>query len=138
MTRNANRQTGFAMVTAIFLMSLVTMTLTLLIAGISGDARRTQTLSEDAQLRQLLLAGTEIARSQLPATISQTTNLPTMLPTSLQQQSAALKITIQSIQSPTDIIIEIEASVPRHKMTDQVHLTQSNGHWEVISSSLNN
>jgi hypothetical protein len=138
MTPAHARQKAFAMVTAIFLMSLVTMTLTVLIAGVFGDARRTQTLSEDAQLRQLLLAGTTIARSELPNSVTQTGDLPVTLPNSLQQAGATLKITIQSIQSPADAIVEIEVSLPHHQMTDQVHLTQSNGHWEVISSSLNN
>ncbi|MGD0464048.1 MAG: hypothetical protein ABSB74_16320 [Tepidisphaeraceae bacterium] len=135
MTPACPRQKGLAMVTAIFLVSLVTMTLTVLIAGVVGEARRTQMLSEDAQLRQLLLAGTEIARSQLPAE-AQTGQLPVTLPNSLRQAGAALTITIQSRQSPDDVQIEIEASLPRHRMTDRIHLTRATAEWQVVSSAL--
>jgi hypothetical protein len=123
------------MVTAIFLLSLVTMTMTVLIAGVSGDARRTQMLSEDAQLRQLSLAGAEVARSQLPAD-ARTGRLPVILPNSLRQNGAALTITIQSGQSPDDIQLEIEASLPRHRMTNHLHLTRTSGRWQIIAASL--
>ncbi len=126
------------MITAIFLMSLVTMTLTVLIAGVAGEARRTQTQSEEAQLRQLLLAGAEIAQSQLPASITQTGQLPVSLPDQLKQEGATLTITIQSIQSPEEVTIEMEATLPHHQMTDQLHLTHTTGQWQITASSLGN
>jgi hypothetical protein len=116
------------MITAIFLMSLVTMTLTVLIAGVVGEARRTQSFTEDAQLRQLLLAGAEIARVQF-----QTSQQPVTLPDALQKEGAKLTITIQSRQSPDDATVEIEASLPHHHMTDQLHLTRTNGQWQIVA-----
>ena len=59
MTRK--RRSGFAMVIAIFLLSLVAMTLTALSAAIIAEARRTQIQGEGAQLRQLLHAGADRA-----------------------------------------------------------------------------
>jgi type II secretory pathway component PulK len=138
MSRPSARQKGFAMVTAIFLMSLVTMTLTVLIAAIYSDAQRTKSLAEDAQLRQLLLAGSQIAQSQLPDSITQTSNIPVTLPDSLKNDGANLTIQIQSIQSSTDVTVEIEATLPHHQLTNQLHLTRANNTWQITTTSLGN
>ncbi len=136
MTNPTNRKKGFAMITAIFLMSLVTMTLTVLMATIYGDAQRTQSQTEDAQLRQLLLAGTEFAQLNLPNSVSQVGNIPMILPDSLRDDGANLIIEIQTIHSPTDVELEVEATLPHHKMTNHLHLTRPADHWQITEAHL--
>jgi type II secretory pathway pseudopilin PulG len=136
MTKPTTRKKGFAMITAIFLMSLVTMTLTVLMTTIYGDAQRTQSQTEDAQLRQLLLAGTEFAQLNLPNSVSQLGNIPITLPNSLRDDEASLTIEIQTIHSPSDVELEVDATLPHHKMTNHLHLTRQANRWQITEAHL--
>ncbi len=136
MIQTSARKKGFAMITAIFLMSLVTMTLTVLMTAICGDAQRTKSLNEDAQLRQLLLAGAEFAQLKLPDSISQVGHIPFTLPNSLKKDGANLTIEIQTINSPTDVNLEIEATLPHHKMTSHLRLVRPADHWQITEAHL--
>jgi hypothetical protein len=134
MTRK--RRSGFAMVIAIFLLSLVAMTLTALSAAIIAEARRTQIQGEGAQLRQLLHAGARIAQVELRSPVSANEHLPATLPASLQQSGAGLIIVVQSIPSSDDVILDVEASLPRHRMSSEIHLKNVGGQWLIAGFDL--
>jgi hypothetical protein len=122
------------MVTAIFLLSLVAMTLTALSAELFVQASRTRTLGEDAQLRQLLLAGTTFAQSHLDS--SSIAPMTISLPGALQRQSAVLTIKIRPGNSSSEKIAEIEASLPRNRLSQQLHFSRDEDHWRMTEATL--
>jgi len=133
MTPAKNHRTGFAMVTVIFLMSFTAMTLTVLTLTIFSQARRGQVSSQDAELRQLLTAGANFAQTQLQSQTTVHTAIP--LPDSLRQQSAELTIDIDSI-SPTQKIVEIQASLPHHHLSQKITFELQQNVWRPISATL--
>lgn len=134
MMQASRRRAGFAMVTAIFLLSLVAMTLTALSAELFVQAGRTQVLVEDAQLRQLLLAGSVFAESHLESASS--TPLSVSLPDALPRQSAALTVEVRPGASASQRIAEIEASLPRHQLSQQLHFSREGDSWRMTEAKL--
>ena len=90
-------------------------------------------LSEDAQLRQLLLAGAEIARSGFTAHQGQW-NIE--LPDVLKREGARLTVTVESQSSPSEGVLEIDASIPGRRMSEKVHLAETGATWNIVSADL--
>jgi hypothetical protein len=131
MTNLAKHRTGFAMITAIMLLSLTAVTITLLGSALVNQARRTQLAAEDAQLRQLLVAGADIARTKLSSSGSFTVDLPP----SLRDESAALTIQIQDNPSGQKIAT-IKATFPHHSLSQQLTFTSQNSAWQLTGATL--
>jgi type II secretory pathway component PulK len=132
--RSPSRQSGFAMITAICLMSLTVIAAVALNSALIFEGRRSRMLNEDAQLRQLLLAGAEIAREDLASSALQQGISAVELPNQLQRRGARLML--ESHRSPSDAVVEIEAFMPGRRMSQRIHLTKSNGQWRAISADL--
>jgi hypothetical protein len=122
------------MITAIMLMSLAAMTMTLLGTTIINQARRTQILSEDAELRQLLIAGAAFAEIEAESNSAGRVSVP--LPDPLERNSAGLTIEFHS-NSPTEKIAEVEASLPHHRLSQQLTVSFENGLWQLTAANLN-
>jgi hypothetical protein len=123
------------MVTAIVLLGMVAIALVTLGAAFVFQSRRTLALAQDAQLRQLLLAGTQEAQSRLAAS-GLDKNISIELPNDLRQQGASLALQPQPDASAGQAIIQIQAALPRHRMAQRVRLAQHAGGWEVIAAEL--
>ena len=132
MNHAIRRRSGFAMVTAIVLMSLVGITLTMLTVAMRGDSRRTQLAEDDAQLRQLLLAGSAFAVSHADSN----GHFSVPLPESLRERSAELSVEIQSGQGSDEKIAEIEADIAKHGVSERIHLSRQGGNWRVDRANL--
>jgi hypothetical protein len=126
-------RSGFAMLTAIMLLSLTAMTITLLGVTLSNQARRTQFAGEDAQLRQLLIAGTAFAQTRIPS--DSAGRFSVAVPDALWQESAELTVDIRA-GSAGDKIAEVEASFPRHRLSQQLIFTSQNGGWQITAANL--
>ena len=127
------RRSGFAMVTAIMLLSLTAMTITLLGVTLSNQALRTRSIGEDAQLRQLLIAGTAFAQTRIPSDSSG--RFSVAVPDALGQESAELTVDIRA-GSAGDKIAEIEASLAHHRLSQQLIFSSQNGVWRVTAATL--
>jgi hypothetical protein len=133
MMRTKGYRSGLAMVTALALMSLAVMAVTAMNSALFFEARRSRMLSEDAQLRQLLLAGAEIARNGFASHQGQ---WAIELPDPLKREGAELTATVESQSSPSEAVLEIDASIPGRRMSEKVHLAETGGTWNVVSADL--
>ena len=133
MTPVFRRNSGFAMVTAIMLISLTVMTLTVLMATIGDQSRRALVVAEDAQLRQLLDAGADFAQVKLQASSSGRFSVP--LPEVLSRLGADLTVEIQGgWDEKTNA--EIEADLPHHRMSQHLTLRRDGDHWRIADATL--
>jgi hypothetical protein len=133
MISRRRRNSGLAMVTAIFLISFTVMTLTVLMATIAAQSRRAQILSQDAQLRQLLTAGAAFADAKLQSDSSGRFSVP--LPESLVQLSADLTVEIQP--GPDDkTLVEIQASLPHHHLSQRLTFARKEDRWRITDATL--
>ncbi|MGD0139436.1 MAG: hypothetical protein ABSD28_11210 [Tepidisphaeraceae bacterium] len=127
------RNSGFAMVTAIFLMSFTVMTLTVLMATIAAQSRRAQILGQDAQLRQLLTAGAAFAEAQLQSNSSGRFSVP--LPEALRQLDADLTV---EIQTPSDekATADVQAALPHHRLSQRLSFSRQASGWRITDATL--
>jgi type II secretory pathway component PulK len=129
--RLRNRR-GFATLYAIALLGLVAVALTLLTKQVGYEIRRTKLASDDAQLRQLLLAG---ARSTLEHA-SRWGDAPTSeswqldLPSSLAEKEDSLTIVCTPGESG-EVNGEITARVDRRTALQTLRLKRSAQNWTV-------
>jgi hypothetical protein len=130
-----SQRLGFASVTAIVLMGLISMTLTAMCVTLASDGRRTMTFAEDAQLRQLLLTGATIARGRLESN-SANGPMSVTLVDSLRQQGAALTLDYHPGQSPDEQIVQIDASLPHRRLSQEIHFVHHDGIWQITSATL--
>ncbi|MGD0766615.1 MAG: hypothetical protein ABSB42_00170 [Tepidisphaeraceae bacterium] len=133
MISRRRRDSGFAMITAIFLMSFTVMTLTVLMATIAAQSRRSQILSQDAQLRQLLTAGAAFADAKLQSNSSGRFSVP--LPETLRQSSADLTVEIQPPSNET-ATAEIEATLPHHHLSQRLSFSRQASSWQITDATL--
>jgi hypothetical protein len=133
MRSTTKHRSGFAMITAIMLLSLTAMTITLLGATLFNQARRTQIVGEDAQLRQLLIAGTAFAQTRVSSDSSGRVSVA--IPDSLRQESAKLTVDIRD-GSGGSKIAEVGASLPHHQLSEQLTFSSQNGVWQLTDANL--
>jgi type II secretory pathway component PulK len=133
MRSSTKHRTGFAMITAIMLLSLTAMTITLFGVTLSNQARRTQFAVEDAQLRQLLTAGTALAQTRIQSDSSG--RFSVALPDALTQNSAELTVDIHAVPSGNKIA-EVNASLPHHRLSQQLTFSSQNGVWQMTQANL--
>jgi hypothetical protein len=131
--RGKFRRGGFAMIPAIALLGLVAMAITAFCITCSLQSVRSRNLAEEAQLRQLLLAGSQIAQNA----IQNSTPLqgPQTLPDSLRSDGYSLSLHVQSASSDRQVI-DVAASLPRHQLSQRVEFTRQNGSWQLDSAEL--
>lgn len=130
----SNRRRGFAMITAIVLLSLTAMTITILGVTVLSQGRRTRILTEDAELRELLTAGAAFAKSQIQS--NSTGHFPVPLPETLAHDSAELTVDIRS-DSVSARSADIEASLPHHHQSERVTFESRDGIWQPVTATLN-
>jgi type II secretory pathway component PulK len=136
--KNARRQRqGFAMIMAIALMALAAMALAAAGAAFYTQVVRTRLAAEDAQLRQLLLAGAQCSIAHLDASTS--IDGQVLLPDGLTQQGAVLTLhaaTDQSTASADQQVVQIDAALPRHRLSQRVEFWRHNGIWQIADADL--
>ncbi len=135
MIRHSARCRGFAMCAAIIVFGMVAVTIVSLSAAFSVQAGRAYSQSQDAQLRELLLAGAQAARARLDSQSAFPVTIP--LPSSLSDQGATLLLTRQSPQSPDAAVIDIQASLPHHALAQRLQFSHASGTWQLIDAQLN-
>lgn len=135
MIRQGYQRPAFAMTTAIVLTGIIALTLAALGSAFVIQSRRTLALAEDAQLRQLLLAGALEAKSRL-ATSTMDRNLSITLPDELRDQGASLQLQPEANPPAGQAIFKIDAALPRHRMSQRVTMARRDGRWEIVTAEL--
>jgi len=110
---------GFAMVVVLMLLTLISIAVTAMAVSARVDAGRTLLATDQAQLRQLLLAGADAAPRIHFQHIGET--LKVQLPQSLNERHATLLVTF------TADGFDVDASLGRHRAAE--HLAQVAGTW---------
>jgi hypothetical protein len=134
------------MILAIWTIGFVAIVLTVLCAAVTGEIRRAGLLAEDAELRQLLLAGTDAARLRLAAALNESGSWTIDLPGALADQHAQLTMTIAA-ETRSDATVpagsvapaggtrfaQLDAILPHHRMHETLRMVDrsGNGAWTV-------
>ena len=139
MTRNAvrrRRRRGFAVFTALIVLVLLSAALLSLGSVLVSDYRRTVHAERDAQLRQLLLAGAQLAHQRIIASqdAANATKIAVALPAPLTQDGASLSIEIQ----PTDAgsTVHVTARLRDQEQRQTLTYTRAASEWTVSSADL--
>lgn len=136
MTRTRQRRRGFAMVIAIVMVGLIAMSLATLGITFALQASRTQSQAEEAQLRQLLLAGAQAACAQATANSGPHPAIWSLsLPNVLCRQGAT--VTLETFfDSSGRLLIHIEAALPHRRLAQDVRFKQEGGAWHLVLAEL--
>lgn len=115
----SRKRRGFATIMAIALVGLVGFTLAALAAGLTRDARRASTEATDAQLRQLVHAGSAEARDLLRRGEAKPGDIKTIaLPADLSLMAA--KVEVRFTAAEGNVVADIVASMGRREMSQRV------------------
>jgi hypothetical protein len=124
------RDSGFAMVMAIMLMGIVAITLGTMGMTFSLDAQRTRGQAESAQLRQLLLAGAEMAGENLTASDG-TRNIEVALPSELEGK---LELEIGASNGSGERVVVVDAMLEGRRMIQRLHYVRERNQWNLVAA----
>jgi type II secretory pathway component PulK len=125
---------GFAIIIAIFMIAFVGITVAIIGDDFYRQSRRSTLAEDDAQLRQLLIAGQEILHSRLSA--SKTPDDPIPLPQILTDRQAHLAIQSASSDSSSTHTFTISAALPHRTISQRVSYSLDNSKWILTSAEL--
>jgi hypothetical protein len=125
---------GFALIVAIALVAMVAMTIASIGFVMRTEVLRTRAAGDEAQLRQLLLAGTQTARARLAAAGGKADGAMA-LPDSLAGAGASVSLTEESTAAD-QAAVRIEASLGSRRLSQVVHFVQKSGAWQVDAAEL--
>ena len=137
MTRHNRKNRGFAMLMALGMLGLVSMTLIVLSQQFAYDVTRTQAASRDAQLSQLLLAGAQDASQRSHDWPEQPQNgkWQIELPQALSQSGAKLAIELRaSGEGKADVTVD--AAMGSQSAVQTLHFKHADRGWVVDSAEL--
>jgi len=135
MKQLSTRERGFAMVTAIFGLVLVSSLMLAMMTTLVADARRTVRLRGDVQIQQLLLAGQEFATGQLMSdSIADNAELVMPLP---QAISADAKVVVKGERVASQVAtVKVSASIGGLTRTHTLKYTKRDAHWTMQSATM--
>ena len=124
---------GMALLMAVLMISIVAGSLAALTLAFAAQARRTTRHAQDAQLRQLLLAG-QVAAQQ---TIGQSANGEVSLPAELRSAGGSVRYETISGSGADEMQVRVVARVGEGRsMTQTLRFTRNADHWELRAAEL--
>jgi hypothetical protein len=128
---------GFAMLMALAMIGLVSITLVVLSQEFAFDMKRTQIVTRDAQLSQLLLAGAQEAmqRSRDWPETPRNTSWQIELPQTLSHAAAKLTSELHAA-GDQKVDVTIEAIIASQMAVQTLHFKHTDRGWEVDSAEL--
>jgi hypothetical protein len=127
---------GFAATIAIVLIGLVGAVLLAMSGVFAIEARRARSETAEAQLRQMVLAGTgEAARLASSNSLEAGKAVSVALPETLVQQEGRLTLTPASPREGS-LTLSMEAKLGRQTMRQSLAFTGANGQWRLASATL--
>lgn len=132
--RHGNPRNGMALITAVTLLALVSVAVASIGVSFALSAKRTSAGRDDAQLRQLLLAGTTATLDHLnTAPVTQPADRSSHLDMPLPDTISDVHITI-SFEPSADtakLTARVEATLAAHHRSQKLHLSHTGGSWRV-------
>lgn len=124
---------GFTIILAVVLLGLIAVAVAMIVHQLGYELRRTRTAYEDAQLRQLLLAGAQDVASNSDRYNGQGQMTPqkVKLPKSLEDAGASLSVTRQEAPGKTGDI-GITARVGSREASESLRWEESSHRWSVV------
>jgi type II secretory pathway pseudopilin PulG len=129
----SHRHIGFALMMTLVLIGMVAITLASLGMTTYLQIQRTQLETQQAQLRQLLLAGEQAARARLST--SAPIDGAMTLPDSLTSDEAALTLRSENV-GQDQATVYIDATLGRRQMSQTVHFIRQGEVWRLDSAEL--
>lgn len=129
---------GFALVAAIMLVGIVGMVLAVMATLVASEGRRTSSVRQETQLRQLLLAGAVSA----PERVSRWDGAggeerwSVALPVAMTADGAEVSSRMTSVAGGVRQV-EVEAKLGRHRMVQVLRFAPAAGGWQLQSAALN-
>jgi hypothetical protein len=134
-TRHRRPRGGFATLFAIFLLLLIAAVLPALAMTFAADAKRTRSQAEDAQLRQLLLAGAISATRQAAAGGFPTTRRTVALPSELTADGA--DVSLSSEQRDADrTAVTVRATLGKRSREQVLRFERRDDAWQPAAASI--
>jgi hypothetical protein len=130
------RQSAFATIAALGLVAVVGISLAALTALLARDVQRTVRQSQDAQLRQVLIAGEAAARASLSRD-GLARDFSLKLPPELE--SSGTSITFEPLESTSTDTFRIRITArgaDGRAMTQTLQYVRAAGRWELGSAEL--
>ncbi|HSZ56755.1 MAG TPA: hypothetical protein VK797_13895 [Tepidisphaeraceae bacterium] len=134
MSRRNRKNRGFAMLMALAALGLVSVTLLVLSRQFAYDMTRTQTVTREAQLSQLLLAGAQDAAQRSRSWIGQPQKEQWQIALPQELSPAAAKLSVElSPAGDQKADVVIEAKVGPQAAVQTLHFRHADGNWGVES-----
>lgn len=137
---HATARPGFASVTAVILIALVGAALAAAVTLLGAESRRTRSAVEDAQLRQLLLAGEAGARQHLARRgAADGTAVPLALPADLSAAGARVELRFSPDEAGDSCEVRVDASLGRRRASQSLRFNRGNRgtEWQLVAAELN-
>lgn len=129
--RRPTHPRGFTIILAITLFGMIAVAAAMIVHQLGYELQRTRTAYEDAQLRQLLVAGAQEVATEPSASTGQPVGQARQidLPPSLVSQGGSLSIS--QIKSGGDVLIL--AHLGTREATQTLHFDDQSHHWKVLA-----
>lgn len=121
---------GFATMTAVIMLTLVSASILGLTLLFAAEARHSRRVHGDAQLRQLLLAGTVLAAAHLDELTQQPWTAP--LPEQLTDRGATLTLQLQ----PDVGVVRVAGSLDERTAEQTLRFVRQEGVWQLVEAHL--
>jgi hypothetical protein len=135
-TRRPSRRHGMAMLLALTLVALAGAAAVAVTAAVTRDFQRTQRDADDAQLRQLLLAGAADASARLQAGQPAGEQWLVELPKELRDRGGALRVIPNGDAKSDETRMIVHAELSHHTREQELHFTRTAGRWRITSASI--
>ena len=137
-TLPTHHRRGFAMIVAIGLVALVAMAIATVLALVRLDLRRTAESLEQAQLRQMLLAGERAAGEQLAASEAAPAaqDVAVALPPGLAADGASLKLRLEPGPKDGTAAATVEAALAGKALAQTLRYQRGPDGWQLAAVQL--
>ena len=130
-----SRSRGFTIILGVVLLGLIAVALALLTKQLGYELQRTRSAYEDAQLRQLLLAGAQDAAARAGRWSAQGPAAPgawkVELPADLNAQDAS--ISIEAMEAgPDGRTVRIEARLSYRRAEETLEFSRTDAGWKFV------
>jgi hypothetical protein len=134
--RRRSRRRGMAMLLALALVALAGAAAVAVTAAVTRDFQRTHREGDDAQLRQLLLAGAADVSARLQAGQGATEAWSVALPKELVDRGGTLRVSPSRDPKDGEIVLTVHAELSRRAREQELHFTRTDGRWRITSASI--
>jgi hypothetical protein len=129
-----NRRHGVILLAALLMVPLIAVALAVIGAAMSAEAQRAIHQTTQAQLEQMLLAGTQAAKQRLSSSASPDW-IDVPLPPSLAADAGQLRLAVLQ-RSDQSLTLQISADLHDKHASQQLTFSKTGEEWTVLSAEL--